>query len=544
MLHRGLSVPLALLALAVGTQATSLAQQAQQPALQSALEPGYGRLVTFDALTAGEAGQIISFTDLRNKVRVRGVRLVAPNSACVVENVTITYTNGQVHNETRTIDLRAGERTAVIDPRFDDRSLESVIVAVRPGSCSGAVLELQGVIDVAASNSYASRSAKAPTRGIDPAGSSQPPAAPALPKAPAPGTLPDLPYTAVDLYYGTDRKAGEPRTRGDQVRIGTYGAEPGGRLELGKATVSIPKNRKPGTIPVAGVDLVITTLNYRQADLARDFTVLGVNAISQDKFVAAIQARLGQAQSYQGHAFVFIHGYFVTFDDAIFRAAQITYDMGFDGLPLVYSWPSAGQFRQYITDRDRAREARDYLKDFLNLVAARSGATQIHLIAHSTGAHALLEALDRMLLQQPDLAGTGRFGEIVFAAPDVLAGDFQNAMASLVKLARGTTLYASKSDRALQLSEFARNGAQAAGLVPANGIPVLVAGVDSIDVSLLNTSYFGINHSSFGDAQPLLQDLGKVFATGYHPPSSRDQSFRETPAPQNAGRFWRWMRQP
>ena len=115
-------------------------------------------------------------------------------------------------------------------------------------------------------------------------------------------------------------------------------------------------------------------------------------------------------------------------------------------------------------------------------------------------------------------------------------------MATLIQLARGTTLYASKSDRALQLSEFARNGAQAAGLVPASGIPMLAAGLDSIDVSLLNTSYFGINHSAFGDAQPLLQDMGKMFATGYHPPSNRDRSFKETPVPQSTGLFWRWTR--
>ena len=478
-------------------------------------------------MTADVNDKALRFGGLQDKRRVRGIRLLASQSGCTIDNVTVTYSNGQVHKEDREIRLNVGERTAVIDPRFDDRFIESVVVALKQGACARATLELQGVVNDEAATRTATRSAKRVTRGID--------AGPPATKGPP---TPE-PYTTVDLYYGTDRRTGEPRIRGANVRIGTYGAEPANRLELGRATVTIPKSRPPGTITRPEIGLLIVSLQYRNEDLARDFTVASVDAMQPAAFVEAMQSRLGQARNFQGHAFVFIHGYFVTFDDAIFRAAQITYDMGFDGLPLVYSWPSTGRFNDYIADRDRARSARDALKQFLDLVAARSGASQIHLIAHSTGAFALLEALDRM--QFPPRGGTAaRFGEIVFAAPDVLADDFKIAMAAVKGLARGTTLYASKADRALQLSEFARNGLAAAGIVPASNIPVLVGGVDSVDVSLLNTSYFTTSHSTFGDALPLLQDIGKLFATGYHPPSVRDRGFKENAAPQNAGIYWRW----
>ena len=505
----------------VGLIAIVLAWPALSPQsiAQPAIEPGAGVPQSFAVQPVAADAKTVRFDDLLDKGRVRGIRLVATQAGCVIANVKITYSNGQVHNENRVIPLNIGERTAVIDPRFDDRRIELVEVVLRDRSCARATLELQGVIGPVVRTTRDVN--KNVTRGVETA----------------------QPYTSVEIYYGTDRKPEKSRLRGG-IEIGAYGGEPANRLELGKATVTIPKARKPGTIPVANVDLIITTLKYWQEDLARDFTMLGVEAMQPAAFVAAMKARLGQAQTFKGHAFVFIHGYFVTFDDAMFRAAQITYDMGFDGLPLVYSWPSAGQFRQYVTDRERAREARNYLKQFLDLVLARSGATQIHLIAHSTGAHALLEALDRMQLAPSAGAPVGHFGEIVFAAPDVLATDFTTAMSALKGMGRGTTLYASKSDRALQLSEFARNGLAAAGLVPANGIPVLVAGVDSVDVSGLNTSYFGIGHSIFGDALPLLQDMGKLFATGYHPPSVRDRSFQENAAPNAAGTFWRWAAQP
>ena len=502
--------------LALSAQAPS---SVAQPA-PSGLEPGLGVLQSFALQPVAPNATTVRFADLLDKGRVRGVRLVALQAACVIENVTVTYSNGQVHNESRVITLNVGERTAVIDPRFDDRRIETVEVVLKDQACARATLELQGVIGT---ETRTTRSlGRGGTRGID--------------AQPAPA---ELPYTSVEIYYGTDRKPDKSRLRGN-IQIGAYGAEPANQLDLGKATVTIPKSRKPGTIPVAGVDLLITTINYGQEDLARDFTVLGVESMPAAAFVDAMKARLDQAQTYKGHAFVFVHGYFVTFDDAIFRAAQITYDMGFDGLPLVYSWPSAGQFRQYITDRERAREAREYLKNFLNLVVAQSGATQIHLIAHSTGAHALLEALDRMQLSPNGRANAARFGEIVFAAPDVLANDFKSAMIALKGMARGKTLYASKSDRALQLSEFARSGLAAAGLVPASGIPVLAESVDSVDVTALNTSYFAISHSTFGDALPLLKDMGRLFATGSHPPTVRDQGFRAIVAPNAAGTYWRW----
>ena len=498
-------------------------------AAQTGLEPGLGAPVPFGSMTAGAGDRELRFADLQEKRRVRGIRLLASQSGCIIENVTVTYSNGQVHKEDREIQLKAGERSAVIDPRFDDRSIETVVVALKPGACASATLELQGVVGDQSGTRTVARSAKRATRGIE---TGRP-----VTGAPAP---PPEPYTTVDLYYGTDRKSGEPRVRGAGARIGTYNAEPANRLELGRATVTIPKSRPPGTITRPEIGLLITSLQYRAEDLARDFTVASVDAMQPADFVAAMKSRLGQARKFQGHAFVFIHGYFVTFDDAIFRAAQITYDMGFDGLPLVYSWPSVGKFNDYFADRDRAKASRDPLKQFLDLVAAQSGASQIHLIAHSTGAFALLEALDRIRLTSPETADATRFGEIVFAAPDVLADDFRIAMTALKGLARGTTLYASKADRALQLSEFARNGLPAAGIIPASNIPVLVGGVDSVDVSLLNTSYFTTSHSTFGDALPLLQDMGKLFATGYHPPSVRDRSFLEYPAPQNAGMYWRW----
>ena len=122
-----------------------------------------------------------------------------------------------------------------------------------------------------------------------------------------------------------------------------------------------------------------------------------------------------------------MHGYFVTFDDALFRAAQISYDLDFDGIPFVYSWPSVAGLTGYVLDRGRARDARDQLREFIDTVAKESGAKEVHLIAHSMGADPLLEVLRDISRSEPQIARSGkpRFGEIILAAPDVTRESFE-----------------------------------------------------------------------------------------------------------------------
>jgi hypothetical protein len=77
--------------------------------------------------------------------------------------------------------------------------------------------------------------------------------------------------------------------------------------------------------------------------------------------------------------------------------------------------------------------------------------------------------------------------------------------------------------------------------VPSNGIPVLADGVDSIDASRLDTSYLALNHSGFGDHEPLIRDMGAILASGVRPPppSSRDNKFRQRNEPQSGRAYWR-----
>src|SRR5262249_55976535 len=93
---------------------------------------------------------------------------------------------------------------------------------------------------------------------------------------------------------------------------------------------------------------------------------------SDDAFVTAAKQQMAEAGDFKDHVFVFIHSFNTSFDNALYRTAQIAYDLGKDATPFgtafLYSWPSAGQVVDYPGDFDAARFTINHLKTFLQLV--------------------------------------------------------------------------------------------------------------------------------------------------------------------------------
>ena len=100
-------------------------------------------------------------------------------------------------------------------------------------------------------------------------------------------------------------------------------------------------------------------------------------------------------RSKTANAFVFVHGYNVTFEDAARWTAQITYDLGFDGAPTFYSWPSRGSVPAYTIDEQNIEWTQSNLRRFLEDFFTRSQAQNVYLIAHSIGNRALTRAFCR-----------------------------------------------------------------------------------------------------------------------------------------------------
>ena len=218
---------------------------------------------------------------------------------------------------------------------------------------------------------------------------------------------------------------------------------------------------------------------------------------STSEFTDGIRERI--VRSRRKEAFVFVHGYNTTFQDAIERTALLAYDLKFDGAPIAFIWPSRAKSRQYTSDEEAAQVSVDDLERFLQLVAQESGAVRIHLIAHSMGNRILLQALQA--LQERQQTPTN-LAHLVLAAPDVNVTYFQQLLQHVHAVAQRTTLYASSTDEALKVSrkfhDFARAGEGGARIL-------VLDGMDSVDVSAVDTSLSG--HSYYADNRSVITDL-------------------------------------
>jgi len=355
--------------------------------------------------------------------------------------------------------------------------------------------------------------------------------------AAAPAPQPPADYDVVPVFYGTDRGA-----KSEAKRV-TYDSERARRLELGRAMVTVPKLHEVPMIERPWVYRIPLTniIIYQEAeDPKKHFTMQEVKALAREEFLRLIRERLAASNRFKDHAVVFIHGFNTTFDFAVYRAAQMAYDLKFDGAPFVYSWPSKGQLglQDYGYDRGSAEQAEPYLKEFLELVTRESGAKTVSIIAHSMGNIVLLPVLrDLKNAAPPGVI----ISQIILAAPDVDRDRFENLANEIKGIARGTTLYVASNDWALELSKRLAGSVARAGDVPANG-PLLLPDIDTIDVTDTSTDIFALHHSGYAEKTALLEDIRSILLDGRRPPEARVPPLQRVLI--DRGIYWRYPASP
>jgi len=338
------------------------------------------------------------------------------------------------------------------------------------------------------------------------------------------GCIDDATCTPVSIFFGTDRAAQKGVSRL------FFTAARNDKLTLGKAIVTVPKaHRHKGDVNRPSWWDLLQYKNPWREDATIHFTIPdgGVTVYSgEDEFVAAAKAHMQSGVGFKDHVFVFVHGFNTEFDDALYRAAQITFDLGNGDVPFgtafLYSWPSSGGVEHYADDFDSARLAVPHFKKFLQLVMDQSGAKHIHLIAHSMGNWPLVTVLNQLAAESADQS---KVDQIILAAPDIDAGEFAKIADKINTIAKGVTLYASSNDRAMYASRKAHGEKWRAGDVSPVG-PVIVAGIESVDVSVLNTDWLSLNHSTYAASRELLNDIWLLMREAKHPPDNRNNNFQ------------------
>lgn len=299
---------------------------------------------------------------------------------------------------------------------------------------------------------------------------------------------------SIPLFFGTNR---QPRTKGEAGFEGELVND----VSFGLAYVTIPvaKHRH------GKIEKPHWWTLFKDSDAEHRFIQLTrVQTFPQAEFTSKLENAVTAAKTPE--VLVFLHGFNVTFEEAAQRAAQISYDMNFHGVVLLFSWPSLGSWLPstsaafpYSADEARAEASGKRLADFLR--ALEGGPfKRVHLMAHSMGSRVLLSGIADNL-HKPGLP----LGHVAFVAADVYIASFESNWSKFQSAGPASvTSYASNGDHALQFSNW-WHVADRVGLI-SRGTPYVTDGLQTIDASAVSTSLLG--HSDFGMKRSLLTDIG------------------------------------
>jgi esterase/lipase superfamily enzyme len=311
--------------------------------------------------------------------------------------------------------------------------------------------------------------------------------------------------------------------------VSGYTGERSHDLSFGAVRVRIPDTHRMGRIELpSSIRIFGLRFSNEEAEPAKHFIIRGIEQTSEEEWIRTLSAATGKT------ALVFIHGFNTKFNDSVFRTAQIVWDLQFRGTTVLFSWPSRGEIADYDYDRDSALGSRYALLHVIDDLH-QAGFDNIDIIAHSMGNLIALDALSNSASAGPPLAIVA---QLIMAAPDVDRDLFVQEIPRLAQVAKGLTLYASKNDRALQLSKRVGGNIPRAGDVPPGG-PIVSSSVSTIDVSAIGDELFGLNHNTFATTRNILDDIKILLDTGKPPP--RLTEIRSYPEPPQKAAYFRYV---
>jgi esterase/lipase superfamily enzyme len=300
----------------------------------------------------------------------------------------------------------------------------------------------------------------------------------------------------------------------NDIKLASITSDHADSITYGRAWVSIPDAHRIGV--TERPKFVWWKGSVEKETSESHFRLMRLTSFSKEAFSAVMK-------NSQNSAMLFVHGYNSTFEDAIYKAAQIAFDANFRGTVAAFSWPSRGQLLAYDYDQNSADLSSTALLEVLKLIK-ESGVSKIYLVAHSLGSRVVMGALERASLTGVKLD----IAELIFAAPDVDKDLFLQKAEDIKAVAGVITIYVSAADKALLASSKKAGDISRIGYVTATG-PTLVKGMEVIDVTAVGDDMFGLNHGTFSASRSVLDDIGRRISSGTHPPNLRSPTLRLMP---------------
>jgi esterase/lipase superfamily enzyme len=296
------------------------------------------------------------------------------------------------------------------------------------------------------------------------------------------------------VWYGTNRK---PNSRKD-ISQGYTGKSDIKGMHYGKVYVEIPKAHKIGSTGSKWWKRVFTGDDRLK--------ITNITESSKTDFWADVKKTIAAPKTGKS-AFMFIHGFNISFEEAATRAAQIGVDMSGDAMTCIYSWPSRNKLLKYKQDEATAEASDSHLAKFIKEFLQKSDVKHLHIMAHSMGGRVLRRALET-LNASLSKADRKKIGHIIFAASDVDQNDMYKSANAINELGLSRTIYVSRGDLAVELSRWVHNGSRV-GICP----PVFI-NTKMTTIEATNVKVTALGHTYVSGSKALLTDMHNLIFKG------------------------------
>ncbi|WP_342585730.1 alpha/beta hydrolase [Agrobacterium bohemicum] len=287
--------------------------------------------------------------------------------------------------------------------------------------------------------------------------------------------------------------------RDRQTKDASFGNGRAATTSYDRFTFSIPRNRDGATIQYPS----------SKPDPSRQFIVTKRETLSDGDLVSKVTG----SANFDGTAAVFVHGYNYSYQEALFRTAQMAADAGQIAAPVMFSWPSAASVTGYVADKDAVLYSRTQLDSLLTTLSKTPKVKRVIVFAHSMGGFLAMEVARQLKLQGHDDVLSKL--QIVLAAADIDVDVFQSQLRDIGRLPIPITVLVSGTDRALSVSSFVGGERPRIGLLDIND-PFIQKTAKSenvrvIDISALKSSD-GLGHDRFASLAQFAGDITKADA--------------------------------
>jgi esterase/lipase superfamily enzyme len=248
------------------------------------------------------------------------------------------------------------------------------------------------------------------------------------------------------------------------------------------------------------------------ADPAKEFSTLSVTTTNRE------DARAWFRREARGrrHVLLFVHGFNNTYEDAVYRFAQIVHDSRAEAVPVLFTWPSRGSVLAYNYDRESTNYSRDALEETLQSLAKAPEVEDVSVLAHSMGTFLAMEALRQMAIRNGRIAPKIR--NVVLAAPDIDVDVFRQQLGAMGPPAQRPrfTVFTSTDDRALKISSRIAGAVPRLGAIDPKSEPYaseFTAGkIDAFDLTDIETAD-RLRHGRYASAA-VVQAIGGRLVAG------------------------------